>query len=78
MHITRIYTLLAVHLTLTCLLVAATESVNNTNEFVATKEWQVVAEGFYYVSQWIMDKYLTNFIIFQVKPFQKDYTCVLI
>lgn len=51
MHITRIYTLLAVHLTLTCLLVAATESVNNTNEFVATKEWQVVAEGFYYVSQ---------------------------
>lgn len=51
MHITRIYTILTVHLTLTCLLVAATESVNNTNEFVATKEWQMVAEGFYYVSQ---------------------------
>lgn len=51
MHITRIYTLLAVHLTLACLLVAATESVNNTDEFVATNEWQVVAEGFYYVSQ---------------------------
>lgn len=51
MRSTKIFALLALRLTLGCLTVAATETVNNTEEFVATKEWQVVAEGLYYVSQ---------------------------
>ncbi|KAH8414034.1 hypothetical protein KR222_002841 [Zaprionus bogoriensis] len=45
MHISMLYTLLAAGLTLGCLHVSLAESVNKSEEFVATEDWQVVGEG---------------------------------
>ncbi|EDW67179.1 nucleotide exchange factor Sil1 [Drosophila virilis] len=45
MHISIVYTTIAAVLALGCLQVSTSEHVNKTAEFIATDEWQVVAEG---------------------------------
>ncbi|XP_064550543.1 nucleotide exchange factor Sil1 [Drosophila montana] len=45
MHISTVYTTIAAVLALGCLQVSSSEVVNKTAEFIATDEWQVIAEG---------------------------------
>lgn len=70
MHSSTLPTSLAVVLIFVFLQVSASTRVNKTAEFIATDEWQVIAEGFYYVYQSVTGHVLISipFLLGQAIP----------